>query len=90
MITLYGNNDGSYINSIILLNKSLLIGGSSDSSIKLWDITTGTLESTLTYRNGGHYGPVKKLVFLTNDSFASIAYDQTVKIWQLNGRSCFS
>ena len=90
MITLYGNNDGSYINSIILFNKSFLIGGSSDSSIKFWDITTGTLEYTLTYRNGGHYGPVKKLVLLTNDSFASLAYDQTVKIWQLNGRSCFS
>ncbi|HLP87471.1 MAG TPA: serine/threonine-protein kinase [Nostocaceae cyanobacterium] len=62
----------------------ILATGSHDNTIKLWDVNTGQLISTLL----GHSWSVVALAF-TDDgkNLISASWDQTIKIWQLSAKT---
>jgi WD40 repeat protein len=61
-------------------DSQIIASGGEDRTIKLWDLSTGTLLDTLT----GHNGIVKTLAFSPdNQKLASGSEDNTIKIWQI-------
>lgn len=63
---------------------NLLASGSSDKTIKLWQLDTGELIATLT----GHTDDVNSLAFSPEGQYlASGSLDRTIKLWQVsNGK----
>ncbi|KAJ6025071.1 hypothetical protein N7540_005868 [Penicillium herquei] len=61
-------------------NGALLASGSSDQTIRLWDMATGTLQQTLE----GHSGSVRSVAFSPNGALlASSSTDWTVRLWDI-------
>ena len=59
---------------------TLLVSGSRDTTIKIWDLTSGTLLNTLI----GHSGAVWSVILSSDDSkIISGSYDKTIKIWDV-------
>jgi WD40 repeat protein len=61
-----------------------LLSGSSDKTIKLWDIDTAKCLRTFE----GHEAPVVCLDSLTNERVLSSSADKTIKIWNVNNAFC--
>ena len=61
-----------------------IVSGSSDNSIKIWDLNefkcTGTLE--------GHDNSISSLKIMKSKLLLSGSWDFTVKIWNLNTKLC--
>ena len=61
---------------------SSLAVGSSDATIRMWDVETGALEMTLK----GHSGRIESVAFSPNGSFiVSSADDGTARVWNAEG-----
>merc|ERR1712013_10893 len=62
---------------------SIMISGSEDATIKLWDFETGDYERTYT----GHREWVRMVrVSLDGNLLASCSNDQTVRVWAAGGK----
>ena len=66
------------------LRTNILASGSSDESIKIWNIDTGECIRTLT----GHTNSVYSLQLLANNKLASGSSDATIKIWNVDTGEC--
>jgi WD40 repeat protein len=65
----------------ISYNGQIIASGSSDKTIKLWDLQTGELLHTLE----GHSDGVTSLAISQNRKFiASGSQDKTIRIWSWN------
>jgi WD40 repeat protein len=62
-----------------------LVTTSSDSTAKLWDVTTGELIREFR----GHIKDVVEVNILSDDTMMTFSMDSTVKIWGLQNGSCF-
>ncbi|MDP6059975.1 MAG: hypothetical protein QGH33_13835, partial [Pirellulaceae bacterium] len=55
-----------------------LASGSKDQTVRVWDVASGQLQTTLT----GHIWPVGRVVFLPDGKrLASVSADLSVRIW---------
>ena len=72
----------SFITSLVLLKNGDLASGSEDSTIKIWNITTGQVKQT--FRGGSG---VYCLAVLNNDLLASGSADNTIRIWNIQNGS---
>ena len=63
---------------------TMLASGSSDNSIKIWDLINWRCIYTLE----GHENTISSLVMLKNEFIASSSWDSTCKIWNLETRNC--
>ncbi|KFY78543.1 hypothetical protein V499_02323 [Pseudogymnoascus sp. VKM F-103] len=81
---------GSNVNSVAFSHDSKLLASASgqtsalesrllsDNTVKIWNVTTGTLQQTLE----GHSNSVRSVAFSHNSKLlASASYDKTVRIW---------
>ena len=62
-----------------LVQNGYLASGSSDTSIKIWNIETGQLKFKLI----GHSDAVNSLEYLQDVYMASASSDNTIKIWNI-------
>ena len=76
--TLAGHTNSIY--SLAKLNDHMFASGSSDNTIRIWDLNTGQSTKTLT----GHTGSVDSLVKLNESTLASGSSDNTIRIWDPN------
>ena len=60
-----------------------MASGSSDKTIRVWDVGAGTLEQTL----AGHEGPVVAVV-ACGQRLISSSVDKTVKVWSMATWAC--
>ena len=61
------------------MNTKLILSGSGDNSIKIWNYETNELVQTLT----GHTNTVKSILYIPNTKYiVSGSYDKTIKIWK--------
>ena len=59
-------------------NSNILVSGSYDETIKMWDITSGSCLLTLT----GHSGPVRGVTFSAEVRWlVSGSWDKTIRLW---------
>ena len=65
------------ITNWIIIHNDMLFTGSSDNTVKIWDIKTLTCIQTLT----GHYDWIRCMIIHNNALFTA-SYDHTVKIWK--------
>lgn len=79
LITTLDDHKTSVVCLVVLLTSNLLASGSSDKTIKLWDLYTYELKSTLT----GHTSGVNTLQAMPNGLLASGSWDSTIKIWDV-------
>ncbi len=79
ILTLEGHKDG--VNTVIFTqDKKYIITGSSDKTIKVWDVKTGKNVKTLT----GHADYITSLSITKDGKYlASSSWDGTVNIWSL-------
>ena len=70
--------------SIIQLNDGRIASGSSDKTIKLWDLNTYQCTQTLQ----GHENIVISIIQLNDCRIASGSGDKTIKVWELNTYQC--
>jgi WD40 repeat protein len=82
LIREYKEHSGT-IRSIQVYEK-LLISGSTDKTIKIWDLETGECLKTLT----DHKHWVTSILIIPNNKFLSGSCDKTIKIWDLNSYAC--
>ena len=75
---LNGNSGEIYGLKVVSLN--ILASSSSDSTVKLWDITNGQLIRTLTGHTNSIYWSVDLFSYQT---IISGSYDQTLKLWDI-------
>jgi WD40 repeat protein len=77
--TLRGHKDSIY-SLAVSPNGKLLVTGSYDQTIKLWDLESGSELKTLTGHNGAIFG----LAFHKNGKLlASASGDRTIKLWDI-------
>lgn len=64
----------------------LLLAGSSDHALRLWDVTSGRIRHTLT----GHSDKVAALCFSLQDGSRAVSCggDRCIKVWDLNKGYC--
>ena len=62
----------------------VIVSGSRDGSIRVWDARQMTLVRTLT----GHTDSVRCIVFLDDKRIASGSYDRTIRVWDRTTGSC--
>ena len=65
------------IRSLVVLPNGLLVSGSNDGLIKIWDTNTGNEIKTLI----GHEDYVLSLFILKNNDLVSSSRDGTIKMW---------
>ena len=59
---------------------AILVSGSTDGTVKLWDVATGTNIATLR----GHRNSVESVSFSPDGTIlASGSFDDTVKLWDV-------
>ena len=63
---------------------TMLASGSSDNSIKIWDL----INWGYIYSLEGHENTISSLVMLKNEFIGSSSWDNTCKIWNLETRNC--
>jgi WD40 repeat protein len=80
--TLLGHNSG--VTSLVL-REGVLLSGSRDKTIKIWDLRTNTCIVTLE----GHTEGISSLV-LRDATLISGSYDKTIKIWDLRTNTCIA
>lgn len=73
------NGHNSYVYGLKRISNDIIASGSSDATIKLWNITDGSLIRTLT----NHTDSIFQSVDLINDgqTLLSAAYDGTIRFW---------
>ncbi len=79
--TLTGHSNGVW--ALSLLPNGFIASGSSDLTIKIWDITQTYPLYTLT----GHSDVIRALTVINNEYLASCSGDQTIKLWSLSSYS---
>lgn len=75
---LSGHKDS--VNTLVSLNNGHLVSGSTDKTIKIWELHTNTCIQTL----NGHTGAVNSIVALTNEVIISCSSeDNTIRLWHI-------
>jgi len=81
------NSKHGHKSSVICLTKcsdKLILSGSTDASIKLWNLNTDECLKTFE----GHTDQINSIEILSDDRIASGSYDKTIKIWNLVEGTC--
>ena len=76
--TLSGHGGG--VNALALTGDGRVVSGSSDGTVKVWDLNSGQEERTLS----GHGDGVNALALTGDGRVVSGSSDGTVKVWDLN------
>jgi len=82
IINLYGHK--ANVLCISIINDNLIVSGSEDKSIKIWDIKKLLCLKTL----HGHSDKVLALVKLSEDKICSSSSDSKIKIWDIKSGIC--
>ncbi|KAK3326719.1 hypothetical protein B0H66DRAFT_637950 [Apodospora peruviana] len=77
---------GSYVYSVAFSpDLNLVVSGSGDKTVKIWDVATGHCTQTLE----GHSDTVRSIAFSPDSNLVvSGSYDNTVKIWDVATGHC--
>jgi WD40 repeat protein len=81
-ITAGGHSD--VVNALALLSNGYLASGSSDTTVKIWDISSYSLITTFDQQNDGHKTPITTLLSLENNYLASASEDGVIIVWDIN------
>jgi WD40 repeat protein len=61
------------------LNTELLLSGSSDGFISIWDLKSNSLQSS----NSSHRDIVTSIKWISNDKMISSSFDKSIKLWDI-------
>ncbi len=79
----FNNGHTEFVRSLSLLNNNILVSGSRDGSVKIWDLDLLKIRVTYNSSNLGHKNWVSSLAKFGSTSFASGSHDNEIKIWSL-------
>lgn len=81
---LLGKHDGPVNTICVSPNNCLLASGSSDKSIKIWDLSRGSCLRTLR----GHQGPVSTTIFSPDGMWLASGSSEAIRIWDIRSGEC--
>ncbi|KAJ3015635.1 UNVERIFIED_CONTAM: hypothetical protein HDU68_012634, partial [Siphonaria sp. JEL0065] len=82
-LTLYGHSDA--LRSVVLsADGKTVVSGSSDTTVKLWDVRTGECICTLK----GHVRSVRAVAISMDSTVISGSTDNTIKLWDTRTGQC--
>ena len=76
---LEGHSGWGWVSALCVLPDGRLASGSSDNTIRLWDVKTGAESALLE----GHSGFVTALCVLPDGRLASGSWDRTIRLWDV-------
>jgi WD40 repeat protein len=82
----FGDSGSISINQHLLNANKILISGSGDKTIKLWNVENGNCLSILE----GHESNIECLQTISDDVIASGSMDQSIKIWNIKTKKCIN
>ncbi len=80
LIKEFKNIHSSWISCIEFLSNDVLLTGSADNTIKLINLKSGKIISTLK----GHTNFVECIAVVSEDTIISGSTDKTIKLWNIN------
>ena len=79
------NGHTSQVNILLSLENDLIVSGSWDASIRVWNLASGQNKFIFNKTNGGHVGTISALTLLKNGLLASVGGgDFDIRIWDLS------
>eukprot|EP01036_Dinobryon_divergens_P033781 gene33781-biopygen26749 len=81
-MTMIGH-DGE-VRSVIALPNGRLVSCSDDSTLRIWNVTTGDFETVLR----GHDGEVSSVIALSDGLLVSCSWDRTLRVWNATTGDC--
>lgn len=78
-------NYTSIISSIIFIDNDYIISGSSDSTLRLWNLNTKKCEKI--FKNNDE---IKDVKFISSERFVSCSIDGYIKTWSIKSDECIS
>jgi WD40 repeat protein len=64
----------------------MIVSGSQDTSIKIWDIKLKLSNCISTFK--GHSDAVRSVIKISNDLIASCSSDESIKLWKISSMEC--
>lgn len=68
-------------------NLNMMISGSEDKSIKVWNLLDDTCIQTI---DRAHLGLVTSVLFIDNERFVSGSLDESIKVWDAKNFNCIA
>ena len=68
------------VTPLLLFNDNILVSGSNDNIIKIWDLNTNECKGTLK----GHHGPINDIIKVGDNTLVSCSHDSSIKFWDIN------
>ena len=75
----------NWVKSICQFNSQILLSGSDDRKIRIWNLNLELLEEL-----EGHEHSVRAFCKIDDNYFASGGFDNTIKIWDFNKKECIN
>jgi WD40 repeat protein len=75
MLHLFKHSESAGIFSVAM-HRDIVVSGSDEPTIKMWNLTTGTLIQTIAVHSSDVMG-----LCIADDIFVSGSYDNTVRVW---------
>ncbi len=74
-----------FLSSSLFADNKYILSGGHDGTLKLWDITTGSIAKSY----AGHDAEITSVAYSLDSKYgASGSYDKTAKLWDINSTEC--
>ena len=83
----FDSTNGGHTSDIMVISSisdGIIASGSTDFTVKVWDLVNGSLKFTFSNENGGHNNKIIFIGALANGNIVTSSTDRSVRVWDQN------